>query len=766
MRLNKKGFAVSTILYSLLIIFLILILLIYALFDSTNGLFKNSLDDKIAQPTLLTANNINILTSSFDNIGDNIYILNDGINLNDINFNDLTLGKELEAGQKLVISNKVVINPFVPGDYPINYQLKDENDEIISQLPITIRIPVPSYTEITDSNPGTFDGTGTSGDPYLIKSIEDIVTLSNNVAGGNLYVSKYFKLVNNLDFNSNDSYVNYLDESYGDINGNSQIEGLKVELTTGKGFLPIGNNTYAFKGIFDGNFKSINNLYINRPESNYVGFFGKVLSASLRQINLYNANITGAQYTAAIVGYLDATYLINSKVIDGNVLGSTCVGLASGYANWWAVMNGIIVKGNVKGSQYVGGLIGYIYIVYQSTIKGINIGGSISGINSSNCSNCYRNIGYSRIGITNPTNRFLTFSYPDVTVNGSTISSNSSYSYNGSNINNLSEIDDINFLSMIYDTYISGDDDGDGYYFDYIDNDSNIMVLKSTINNPITFTLSGTGDTSSPWLIEDYEDYKMALTRMDYGTKYFRLMTDIDFSDKHFYMLSTYGDKYNVIFRGFGYKFSNIDINIPEASFLGLIAYNDGYIVGLNVENINITGTNWLGSIVGLNDGGIRNMNIKNSNITGSSMVGLVTGENTSSSDIMYVAADGNVVGTQYVGGIVGYTYIGIDVRSVLRDGNITGTKDVGRIYGAAFATCSTFYSYALNIEGQKIKVNGATVTSTNVQSKNGKDASESDIANLTIYSNAGFNTTLETSYIWYIDNGVVKMRKGTSQTQ
>ena len=69
------------------------------------------------------------------------------------------------------------------------------------------------------------------------------------------FSGKTVMLMNNLDIQNNKSYVNPT-TTYTDINWNGQIESIKTELTTGKGFNPIGSSpSIKFSGTFEGNTK-------------------------------------------------------------------------------------------------------------------------------------------------------------------------------------------------------------------------------------------------------------------------------------------------------------------------------------------------------------------------------------------------------------------------------------------------------------------------------------------------------------------------------
>lgn len=73
--------------------------------------------------------------------------------------------------------------------------------------------------QVSDSNPGTLEGSGTEQDPYTINSIEDLVFFADDVTNGNNYEGKYVKLEYSLDFKSELSYVDSDIENFCGYNG-------------------------------------------------------------------------------------------------------------------------------------------------------------------------------------------------------------------------------------------------------------------------------------------------------------------------------------------------------------------------------------------------------------------------------------------------------------------------------------------------------------------------------------------------------------------
>ncbi|MCR5223790.1 MAG: hypothetical protein K6C11_01440, partial [Bacilli bacterium] len=221
--------------------------------------------------------------------------------------------------------------------------------------------PYASYFTLADNIPEP------TGGIIEINYIEDLLDMAlgtnrsynTNAGEENPYINKYIKLMRTLDFNQDSSYRNPNDQTtYGDYNKNNEVQTIKEELTTGRGWLPIGSySSEVFVGnTFDGQGFEIRNLYydgnyagqyssygalINCPKNCVIknlgitGSFTKAYAAfvafpygSLYVINCYNkANISGGSYVAGIIGdtwsaspvYVDNCY--NTGKITGYQVG-------------------------------------------------------------------------------------------------------------------------------------------------------------------------------------------------------------------------------------------------------------------------------------------------------------------------------------------------------------------------------------------------------------------------------------------------------------
>lgn len=157
-------------------------------------------------------------------------------------------------------------------------------------------------------------GSGNSGDPYVIASLNNLYWITqNSVAWG-----AYYTQTADIDASSDSTW------------------------NSGSGFSPIGNASY-FTGTYDGQGHTISGLFISRGSSDNIGMFGEIYNATIMNLGLLNARVTGRQNTGGLVGLI-----FHAAVSNCSTTGS--------------------VTGN---SDYVGGLVGY------------SDGGSISSSNSS-----------------------------------------------------------------------------------------------------------------------------------------------------------------------------------------------------------------------------------------------------------------------------------------------------------------------------------------------------------------------------------------------
>ena len=217
---------------------------------------------------------------------------------------------------------------------------------------------------------------GSEEKPYEIWCIEDLCAFSNEVNKGTGFLNKYIKLMRDLNFKSNFSYVNGNISVDGNIQSCQSIEELKKLLTENEGFYPIGDGSTEisdFRGMFDGNNKTIKNIYINRPDKT-VGLFG-TMKIQYNQASISNLKISGnmrGQTVGGICGNITISAYKNQEVfvniencisdleIEGDVVGGI-IGINQPGSESSLIISDCINNGEINGKSKTGGIIGHNY---------------------------------------------------------------------------------------------------------------------------------------------------------------------------------------------------------------------------------------------------------------------------------------------------------------------------------------------------------------------------------------------------------------------
>lgn len=207
-----------------------------------------------------------------------------------------------------------------------------------------------------------------------------------------------------------------------------------------KSWEPIGNTSNnSYEGTFDGNYKTITNLYINANQK-YMGLFGYTGESTIKNLTFEYANVTNTGVcTGILVGYANTSTLQNIKIsntcqmkggedytggiagkLDGNAY--NCVNYATvqgiedvgGLFGFFAgTGNSITACANygkvTASSQIAGGLVGYFYsgtiqdCANYGDVKGTNrVGGMAGFVSSGKIQNVF---SYGNISVTNKTQR-------------------------------------------------------------------------------------------------------------------------------------------------------------------------------------------------------------------------------------------------------------------------------------------------------------------------------------------------------------------------
>ncbi|MBE8951555.1 MAG: hypothetical protein SR1Q7_00215 [Quinella sp. 1Q7] len=524
---------------------------------------------------------------------------------------------------------------------------------------------------------------GSAEKPYLISDVAGLQALADYVNGGGNTSNLNFKLTANINLDGVD-------------------------------FAPIGNydgdTPDSFEGTFDGADFKISNLSISST-GDYVGLFGFVgEGGTIKNVTLENATINGNSSVGGLVGYSNGGSVKDCSVIGGTVTGADKVGGLVGYSGG-TVKDCSVIGGTVSSNQYVGGLVGHNNgSVSDNTVGNVTVTATYTG--DSAC--CGGIVGY--------TSGTVTGNKVSGTVNGDgTLGALVGYNDTNDPINDnyyYGNADAVGYqkdsvtvgtntrlykLTVPADVEVSGDNiftfGGTTYAAGTVTLTTKLGVIYSTENSftitedtTITATdhwgvLGGAdGSANNPYLISDVAGLQLLATYVNDGKDTtglnFKLTADINLSGVEFAPIGTISYQFKGTFDGnnsAGYKISNLTVNTPDNNNVGLFGYvgKGGTIQNITLTDVNITGKNNVGGLLGDNEGEVTNCTVS-----------------------------GTVSGNSYVGGLVGLNAFGGRVENNTAITTVNGSNSpVGGVAGSngSVATNNKFYGNQTDALGRDV---------------------------------------------------------------
>lgn len=306
---------------------------------------------------------------------------------------------------------------------------KKQRNRLFTMLLLVMAILMPYGGAWAQTPPSKGDGKKDS--PYIITKAEELAWFRDEVNRGRNNICA--KIADNVEVIDMSTVCHAADKS----------QNLEE-----KSWVPIGNNN-KYQGTFDGNNKTITNLYINASQLN-VGLFGCTYEGTIKNLTFEYANVTntnnyvgvlvgkafggstlqnikisntcqikGGKYTGGIAGYLDgnAYNCVNCAKVQGiQYIGGLC-GYYSRISNSINSMTACANYGNVTASSLgVGGLVGYFDsgtiqdCANYGDVKGTDrIAGMAGSVNNGKIQNVF---SYGNISVTNKTqNVGMAFGY-------------------------------------------------------------------------------------------------------------------------------------------------------------------------------------------------------------------------------------------------------------------------------------------------------------------------------------------------------------------
>ena len=175
------------------------------------------------------------------------------------------------------------------------------------------------------------------------------------------------------------------------------------------------------------------------------------------------------------------------------------------------------------------------------------------------------------------------------------------------------------------------------------------------------------------------------------------LTADIDLTGKEWTPIGDNDNRYTGTFDGGNYTITGLTVNQEGTNYVGLIGFigSDGTVKNVKLENVNITGSYYVGGVVGYNSGSVTACTSSGS-VSGSYYVGGVVGGNFGS--VTACTSSGSVSGSIYVGGVVGDNYG--TVTACTASGSVEGRSNVGGVVGYNSSGSVTACTSSGSVEG------------------------------------------------------------------
>ena len=262
-------------------------------------------------------------------------------------------------------SNPEVINisKKEPGVYYLHIISSDSNSNIKETIKLISILPEYDTTKnnatITEIGEIWTEGKGTSDNPYLISTKENLEYLSYKVNSGTKYTNTYFALKNDIELDTGimlEKPIGYNPNKY--FNGIFDGKGHKLGNSSGADSC-ISSST-NFSGLFGvtGPNSEIKNLTISNSTiqgNYYTGFIGYNMG-KVSNITLQNETINSKYYSGGITGFNDGE--ISNCTYEGTIQSNASyIGGIAGYNNN-ILTNVKSLNSNIIGSSYMGGIAG------------------------------------------------------------------------------------------------------------------------------------------------------------------------------------------------------------------------------------------------------------------------------------------------------------------------------------------------------------------------------------------------------------------------
>ena len=282
------------------------------------------------------------------------------------------------------------------------------------------------------------------------------------------------------------------------------------------------------------------------------------------------------------------------------------------------------------------------------------------------------------------------------------------------------------------------------------------------------------GTRCNPYQVRDWKDLARIANNL---TAAYILMNDLDLNTggytevagpganegKGWKPIGTLHDGFAGSFDGRGYEIRDLSINRADEDAVGLFGYaGEGALIeSVGVVNVDVSGNDTVGGLVGHNRGTVSG-SYSTGSVTGGERVGGLVGDHWGGTVSNSYAA-GNVTGAGYVGGLAGYVSAGGTVGGCYASGNVIGGMSVGGLVGwnGVGAVTGSYSSGTVTGSGLVGGLVGANLDTLSDSYAAGSVTGEESVGGL-----VGRNTGAVSNSFWDVEgSGVDESAGGTGKT-
>ncbi|MBO4442382.1 MAG: hypothetical protein J5763_02040, partial [Bacteroidaceae bacterium] len=479
--------------------------------------------------------------------------------------------------------------------------------------------------------------------------------LATLVNGGNNFDGKYFKLGADI------TYTNTTDWNDATSTENNY---------TAIGVYVDGNWRY-FCGTFDGQNHTVSGIRIYKGGTtgadSFQGLFGSTSGATIRNVILADARITGRQYVGGIAGFIVSRGIVENcrvgsdvtihAVADDAYHHGGVVGMCDGTISGCVSSATLTVANRLRGIDSYGGIVGRLNgnmsdcLAIGASVPAVDRNGAIAGEVASNRSltnNYYYNctvggattnvgVGSEQGNTTHPHDldgacSVHSLTLPTgVTATGESVTIGTDIYYASNTTVTLNIPTGYVMSSASYNDGTDHNITGNTFTMPAAD-----VTVSATLTDLWDITSGKDGTTAEKaYTITSTAGLDLLATLVnagnDFNGKYFKLGGNIEYDssiENNHTAIGTKSNPFRGVFDGKGYTVSGINIQSDE-SYQGLfgVVASDGEVSNVVVKGADIRGNNYVGGVVGKIYGILENCFVVETLVSGEIWVGIIWGD-------------------------------------------------------------------------------------------------------------------------------------------